>query len=76
MAMHTTSIVRDNYAHLKKRPKNRGDMGLDAPEMQETVSPAPGSNDPEDNSETFAPLRALGFGGNLASIQPGPIRKK
>lgn len=63
---------RGNSAHLKNRPKNRADIGLDAPEMSDTVSPAPGT---EEDSETFAPPRALGFGGNLASIQPGAIQR-
>lgn len=62
MAMHTGQSIdhtRGNSVHLKKRPKNRtqgqGNFGLDAPEMQETVSPAPGMDEEEDN--------ALGFGG-------------
>ena len=79
MAMHTNQSVdhtRGNFVHLKRRPKNRADMGLDSPECTDTVSPAPGMDDTENDSETFAPLRALGFGGNLASIKPGSIRKE
>jgi hypothetical protein len=78
MAMHTGQS-RDNYAHLKNRPKNRdGALGLDAPEFTDTVSPAPTrTDDDEDEKEenSAPPARALPFGGNLKTITPGPIRK-
>jgi hypothetical protein len=46
MGMTTSNTNRDNYAHLKNRPKNRADIGsmFNTPEVTDTVSPAPGTN--------------------------------
>jgi hypothetical protein len=52
MSMNNQSVVRDNYAHLKNRPKNRADIGnlFQTPEVGETVSPTPGTNGTRDAS--------------------------
>jgi len=71
---------RGNFAHLKKRPKNRADMGMDTAEVTDTVSPAPGVDDPEDENaiqdgavSTVGKVgyagSALGFGGSMASAR-------
>jgi hypothetical protein len=72
MSMTTQNSI-PGAARGNKRAQGQGNIGLDAPEMQETISPAPGT---EEDSETFSPPRSLGFGGNLASIKPGSIRKE
>lgn len=72
--------------HTKQADTNRdkrGDMGLDAPEFIDTVSPIPTGDkkaiqDPVATSVSKVGglgLAALGFGGNLASINPGPVKK-
>lgn len=60
---------RGNSVHLKRRPKNRGAIGTDTPEVGETLSPESVTDDTESDSETFAPPRALGFGGSMASAR-------
>ena len=61
----------------------RNAIGLDAPEFTETLSPAP-TGDKKAIQDPFATsvgkvgalgAAALGFGGNLASIQPGPVKR-
>jgi hypothetical protein len=74
---------RGNSIHLKNRPKNRSALGLDAPEISDTI--ATDVDDSEENAiqdgtvSTISKVgglgsAALGYGGDLASNNPGAVR--